>query len=211
MELPFFMPRKYLIKSNDHPYHITARVNNREEFYCGSKVAWKIFSDHLNEISLLYQVKIHVFVLMPNHFHLLMTSPAYDLSVVMQKFMWSVTRSINLNSGRTGRVFGGRYHWSLVTTMGYFDYVQKYIYRNPVKAKISEIVQDYEFSTIQNILKEGTDYISLFPISNEDSFFSNHNKVEFLNWLNQPFNNEEYLSIRKGLRKTTFNPTKTNN
>jgi len=205
------MPRKKLIRSNIHPYHITARCNNREEFHCGKEFAWGVFCYYLNEITELHELKVHSFVMMPNHFHLLLSTPLQDLDLVMHKLMLSVTKTMNSKAGRTGRVFGARYHWSMVSTMGHYDHVQKYIYRNPVKAKIVECVEDYQFSTLKGVLKKGPQSIKLAPVGGKVEMIPNSSQKEYLLWLNQPFRNEEYISIQKGLRKTTFAPTKLKN
>ena len=200
------MPRKNLIRSKVHPYHITARVNNREEFACGKDVAWIVLCNELNDICSHFNVKIHAFVMMPNHFHLLLTTPNYDLGKVMHRLMWFVTKSMNTKSGRTGRVFSGRYHWSLIDSLNYFDIAQKYIYRNPVKAKIEINVENYNFSTLYYLVRGIKNPIELAPAFGNDSLVPISDQNEFLKWLNQPFRSEEYISIRKGFRKTTFSP-----
>src|SRR5688500_9191320 len=100
------MPRKNLIRSNVLPYHVTGRVNNREMFYAGIEDAWKELTQQCYEITILFGVRIHAFVLMPNHFHLLITVPEHDLVIVMQHFMRAATKEMNRRSGRSGRVFG---------------------------------------------------------------------------------------------------------
>src|ERR1700752_2973729 len=106
------MSRKPLIKSKIHPYHVTGRCNNRETFYCNLDEVWELLCLELSEIIEKFQVNIHAFVLMPNHFHLLISTPTDDLSETMKTFMCAVTKKINLKTGRSGRVFGSRYHWS---------------------------------------------------------------------------------------------------
>jgi putative transposase len=200
------MTRKYLIRSNEHPYHVTARGNNREPYPCGQKVAWEIFCTHLKAICELFDVKIHAFVMMPNHFHLLITTSKEDLGEVMQWFMRSVTRTINDQTGRSGRIFGGRYHWSIVRTQVYYDCALKYIYRNPVKAGMIKNVEDFAFSTIKHALEiESLDY-PLSPPIWADSIIPKGQKTEFLLWLNQSFKESKEAAIKAGLRKTTFTP-----
>ena len=203
------MPRKPLIRSNILPYHVTARGNNREVFPCDLEDAWKVFSKELTVINEVFGAKIHAFVMMPNHFHLLITTPTDDLGVVMHKLISSVTRTLNLNSGRSGRIFGGRYHWSLVSTDLYYDCVLKYIYRNPVRANLVSAVEKYEFSSLKGVLTFGPLLFPIDCVTWSDEIIPGRNKAEFLKWLNDPFKKEDEAAIRKGFRKLNFSPPNT--
>lgn len=207
MHLEIGMARKPLVRSNFLPYHITARGNNREPFPCEFDQAWKVFSINLNDIITLFGVKIHAFVLMPNHFHLLLTTPADDLGLVMQHFMKSVTKTINMISGRSGRVFGGKYHWSLVDNDHYLDSALKYIYRNPVKAGLAMKVEEYAYSSIREFISHDTPF-SILPSSYNSTLVPDGEVQNYLSWLNRPFNGEQEEAIRIGLKKRKFSPPK---
>jgi putative transposase len=203
------MPRKTLIRTSAYPYHVTARCNNREAFYCPPEEAWRVFSWHLNEASEKFEAKIHAFVLMQNHFHLLISTPRDDLGVVMQYFILFLTKTLNAKAGRSGRVFGDRYHWSLITTLDYYDYALKYVYRNPVKAGLSTRVEDYPFSTLGGVLGSRRIFFPLHPLAENQSLIPHDKPTEFLAWLNQPFQKEHDDAIRKGFRKKNFAMPKT--
>jgi len=198
------MPRKPLIRSNAYPYHVTARCNNKEPFYIPLNEVWAIISNELGEVSAKFECRIHAFVLMPNHFHLLVSTTNQDLGVVMQNLMITITKKINRNSGRIGRVFGSRYHWTLIDNEHYFDCALKYVYRNPVKANLVELVEDYEFSTIKMVISNQFVILKMHPPIGHLSLIPNENKSEFLSWLNRPFPNEEYSAIKKAFQKTKF-------
>ena len=200
------MPSKRLIRVQESPYHVTARCNNKEPFKGPLEMVWNIFTVEINEIIKKYDCKIHAFVLMPNHFHLLITTPKDDLGVIMQTFMVTVTQKINLISGRSGRVFGGRYHWSLIDDHQYYDCALKYIYRNPVKAKLSERVEDYPFSTINSVLENHFINFKIEPAVGLQGNIPHEDAQAFLLWLNQPFQGEQEGAIKKGFQKSRFNP-----
>ncbi len=201
------MPRKRLIRSTQFPYHVTARANNKELFSLPTYEVWKIMTSELLLLSVLYEIRIHAFVLMPNHFHLLITTPKEDLGKIMNAFMSNVTKAINLHSNRSGHVFGGPYFWSIITSTRYYGHVLKYIYRNPVRGMICDRVDEYEFSTITGI--SGKAHLP-FPIYFTDAgleinipdphFFS-----PWLEWLNQPFPSEAEKLIKKCLRMKEIN------
>ena len=146
------------------------------------------------------------YCLMPNHFHLLISTPGEDLGKAMQTFIASVTRKINLKSGRTGRVFGARYHWSLIGSPNYYDNVLKYVYRNPVKGGLITTVQNYRYSSLGAILENTASWIQ--PPLGYEMNIPNNRKTEFLNWLNQPFGTEQEIAIKKGFLKPEFHPPK---
>jgi len=203
------MPKKPLIRSGSNPYHVTGRCNNKEPFYADLEKVWRIFSFELNEITSKHFSKTHAFVLMPNHFHLLISTPADDLGVVMRTFMAAVTRNINSETGRSGRVFGAKYHWSLIGNANYYDCALKYVYRNPVKAKLVSKAEDYPFSTLRSFLSKPTENnILIQPPIGVDSDIPDHDLNEFLNWINESFKNEQEDVIKKALRKKEFSPPK---
>jgi len=115
-----------------------------------------------------------------------------------------------MKTGRTGRVFGARYHWSLINTDGYFDYALKYVYRNPVRAGLVKNVEDYAMSSLAGILKKQNPLFQLFPLNETLSIIPEDNVKYFLDWLNQPFKKELEESIQRGLKKKNFLPTNNN-
>ncbi len=158
---------------------------------------------------MLFGVQIHALVVMNNHFHLIITTPNEDLGQVMQYFIGSITRTLNLISGRSGRVFGTRYHQSLINSTPYFSHVLKYVYRNPVRAGVCEAVEEYPYSTLQGLL--GRSWLSFpihYPFGLGGYYLIPDQTDAFLDWLNHPFKKEHEELIRKGLKRTEFQPPK---
>jgi REP element-mobilizing transposase RayT len=200
------MPRKNLIRSEFFPYHVVNQVNNREWFRLPPSEMWEILSDNCFEISLICGARIHGFVMMSNHFHMIVSSPVCDLGVIMKQFSSFVTRTYNLKSGRIGHLFKGRYRWSLIDSPLYYAHALKYVYRNPVKAGLCNQVEEYPFSTLHGIL--GRNRLP-FPVNTIASEQFPLNLVpeqtdELLRWLNTPFRNEESEIIRKAFRRKIF-------
>jgi len=199
------MPRKPLIRNNLLPYHVTARANNREAFVLSMDQNWEIVGRESLFVSLIYAVEFQALVLMPNHLHIILTVPQHDLGIVMNMFMKSVSRTMNLRSGRSGHVFGASYHWSLINSSRYFGHALKYVYRNPRRAKLCDRVEDYPFSTLHGLL--GRSHLP-FPIHFTRTAMElglpatecGHQ----LDWLNTPFPVEAEHLIQKGLRRKFF-------
>jgi putative transposase len=199
------MTRKLLERSDLFPYHLTARVNNKEPFPIPLDEMWQLIAKECFAIGLLYDVEFHALVLMPNHFHMILTlpNPDYDLGKVMSRFMSELTLSCHRKSGRCGRLFGRRYHWSIIKSSRYYGHVLKYVFRNPVKAKLCDSVEDYEFSTLRGMT--GHRHLP-FPIhftrcGLETNLPEFELQDRWLNWLNTPFPNEAEALIQKCLLK----------
>lgn len=193
------MARKKLIYTDQFPYHIYARSNNREWFYLPQERVWEIYISEINHIVTKFKVLIHAFVLMNNHYHMLITThEESDLGKVMCELQKSVSRTINSESGRVNHVFGGPYKASLITTSEYYSMVYRYIFRNPVEAGICKCVEDYLFSTLRSdqipVTSPLSGICSLLPMTALD------------HWLNEPSDENIRNSIRKGLKKTCFKP-----
>lgn len=193
------MPRKKLLYTHEYPYHVMARSNNKENFYIEKDIMWEIVISSLNQVVTDLKVYIHAFVLMDNHYHLLLsTHPNYDLGVVMHRLQRSISRKVNSESGRINHVFGGAYKASLIQTPEYYYNVYKYLYRNPIEAGLCETVNDYKYSTFT------TDVIPICsPISGIASFVPLKNKSD---WIDETEDELWSTSISKGLKKTLFKP-----
>ena len=209
LALPGTMSRKPLIRSSHLPYHVTARTNNREEFPCELFRVWKILTAYCYEATILFGVEIHALVLMPNHFHLLITTPNEDLGRVMKQIMQSTTQALNLVTGRAGHIFGGPYRRTLVDSPIYFSHALKYVYRNPVKAEICTQVEDYRFSTLQGLLGESPLPFPIhFPFGKSEFVLIPSEIETFLGWSNTPFKKEHDEAIQKALKRKMFEPPK---
>jgi REP element-mobilizing transposase RayT len=197
------MSKRKLIRSDCFPYHVTARGNNREPFPLALGYVWKIATEELAIACDFYGAEVQAFVLMPNHFHLLITTPEVDLGKVMQAFMSSITRRVNHLSGRTGRIFGAPYRPSLITSSNYYAHALKYVYRNPVKARLCEQIEEYEFSTGGRLFGLGhlPIPICLTRVGFESRLPDLDHSRAWLEWLNQPFSKEIELLIQKSLNK----------
>lgn len=190
------MPRKKLIYTHEFPYHVYARSNNREWFYLPINETWDIFVSELNRTFTEYKMSLHAFVLMSNHYHMLVTAdPSYSLGEAMCELQKSVSRRINKVAERSNHVFGGPYKAALIKNSKDFSDVLKYIYRNPVKAGMVDLVEKHPYSTISNnrmiITPPSQDIINEIPSN-------------MLAWLNSSSDQEKEEKIKKALRRTEF-------
>lgn len=195
------MPRAKVILDPNSFYHVTARALNREWFRLDMPSVWHIFSSYLAFINRHYSVQIHDFVLMNNHFHLLARFPENNIAEAMLYFMRESSRAISRDSRRINQSFGGRHHKCRVASHHHLLNVSKYIYQNPLRAKIVDTVEEYKYSTLR--AKLGLDS-TLIPLC-EDLLLSDlDHRERHLRWLNQPASIANIEFMRRALRRGEF-------
>ena len=113
-------------------YHITNRGNNRESLFKDDDDR-KAFLTILAQSVDTYQIRLHSFVLMNNHWHLLAQTPLANLSEFMRHFNITYTSHYNRRHNRIGHLYQGRYKSFLVEEDGYLGMVSRYIHLNPVR------------------------------------------------------------------------------
>lgn len=192
------MARKLLIRTSESPYHITARSNNKNFFYIDLQTLWEIFIRSMVQAKALFNCDFHAFVLMSNHYHLLVSTPDNNIDKVMEHIQREVAQKANRKSARINHFFGGPYKWSLIYEEDYYWSAAKYIFRNPVRAGICDEVTNYKYSSLNRSCKE----IQWQMVD----FFNNKTKPIILDndWLNEPFLNETEEELRLALRRKEF-------
>ena len=131
------------------PQHVIQRGNNQNACFF-SEQDYLIYLDKLSEYSQQHQVKIHSYVLMTNHVHLLLTpDEPGGVSLLMQALGRYYVRYINQTYRRTGTLWEGRYKSSLVDSDNYLLTVYRYIELNPVRAQMVNHPLEYPWSSYQ--------------------------------------------------------------
>ena len=192
------MPRKKLILHDSYPYHVVNRSNNKEFFYLPVSDLWPIFIEIFYKAQGLYGVSFHAFVLMTNHYHLILGTPNANLSEIMTYIQREVARLANKKANRINHFFGGRYKWSLIHKEQYYWNAIKYIYRNPVESGLCECVGDYAYSSLNSLETK-----NLWELSK--TIFKSEDELQiYTNWFNLNFKNEQRIAIRSALRRREF-------
>jgi putative transposase len=195
------MPRSRNIYHTEFPYHINARTNDGHPFPCEISEAWNIYCHALWFYSRIYQVRILAFVLMRNHFHLLLVTPNGNLSDFMKSFMKRTSDDIRAVHGVKNHLYGTRYYATLVGRQSYFQNVLKYVYQNPLRAGVCNSVLDYPYSTLPGFLG-----YTRMEIPTHDYFQFFDNLDGNLKWLNEIYKTESCEQIKYGLKQQEFKP-----
>ncbi len=130
-----------------------ARGNRRESIFAGNEDR-VLFLDTLGEACTMSGWRVHGWVLMNNHYHLLLETPEPNLVSGMQWLQNTYTRRFNTRHRAWGRLFGDRYKAVLIEDSAYYyQTLLNYIHLNPVRAGLvdplrGESVQDYPWSSV---------------------------------------------------------------
>lgn len=130
-----------------YPHHVIQRGNNRQAIFQSDADRQRML-DLLLEQSAKNKVAIHAYVLMDNHFHLLVTPETSEgLPAMMQAVGRSYVRYFNDRVGRSGTLWEGRYRSTLIETDRYLLACMAYIDLNPVRAKMVEAPIGHRWSS----------------------------------------------------------------
>jgi len=113
-------------------YHVTCRGNERRDIY-QDREDKRIFKSKLKVSQEIYSVEVLGYVLMSNHFHLLIHTPHGNLSEFMRHFNISYTSAYNRRHKRCGHLYQGRYKAFLIDADNYLLTVSRYIHLNPIR------------------------------------------------------------------------------
>lgn len=160
-----FMPRKPRFFVPNVPMHVVQRGHNREPVFF-EEADYLEYLCWLKAAAVKHEVKIHAYVLMTNHIHLLATPfDASGLGLMMQAVSRRYVPYINHKYGKSGSLWEGRYKANLVDAETYLLTCMRYIELNPVRAAMVTRPEDYAWSSYcANALGEMDALISPHPV-----------------------------------------------
>ncbi|HET9653526.1 MAG TPA: transposase, partial [Usitatibacter sp.] len=96
----------------------------------------------------LFPCRLHAYVLMPNHVHLLATpDEPENISRAMRRLGQRYVQHFNKAYGRTGAMWEGRFKSIPVDSTLYLLRLHRYIEQNPLRARLVEHPRDYPWSS----------------------------------------------------------------
>lgn len=151
------MARLPRLTISGYPHHVIQRGNNRQPIFTSS-ADYEFFLDLLDENARKFGVAIHAYVLMGNHFHLLVT-PQTDTALpqMMQAIGRRYVRYFNDAQQRSGTLWEGRYKSTLIQVERYLLACMVYIDLNPVRAGLAVQARDYPWSSHSHYIGLRTD------------------------------------------------------
>ena len=140
------MARQWRIQYPSAIYHVMSRGNGGQSIFVSDQDRFTFLS-LLELLTERFNIEIHAFVLMSNHYHLLVKTIEANLSKAMQWFGTTYTRRFNMANNHSGHLFQGRYKSIIVQNDAYLMLLSCYIHRNPLRAGIVERLADYPWSS----------------------------------------------------------------
>lgn len=132
------MPGKPRVYLPETPCHVIQRGNNRKASFFSAQ-DYQFYLECLYDACQRYGVKVHAYVLMTNHVHLLLTPKREDsISLTMQSIGRRYVQYINKEYRRTGTLWESRHKASLVDEDNYLLTCMRYIELNPVRTNMVE-------------------------------------------------------------------------
>ena len=130
-----------------HVHHVLQRGNNKQAIFIDDE-DYRRMLDLLSEHAARDKVAIHAYVLMSNHFHLLLTpKTSQGLSAMMQSVGRRYVQYFNQRYGRTGTLWEGRYRATLIQPERYLISSKIFMDLNPVRAGVVTRPLDYSWSS----------------------------------------------------------------
>lgn len=145
------MARPPRVQYEDAFYHITARGNARQKIYLDD-FDREMFLDNIGKAFDRFGFIIHAFVLMDNHYHLLIQTPHANLSLIMRYINGLYTQAFNRRHKRVGHIFQGRYKSIIVDRDAHYLELIRYIHLNPWRAKMVNVLDQFRYSSHKAIV-----------------------------------------------------------
>ncbi len=152
------MARPLRIEFEGAIYHVTARGNERGKIFF-SKRDYEKFKEYIASAKDKYGFILHAYVLMTNHYHLIIETPEKNLSKVMHYINSSYTTYTNIKRKRSGHLFQGRYKAILIDKDNYLLELSRYIHLNPVRVNMAQKPEEYHYSSYKSYVTDQAEYM----------------------------------------------------
>jgi REP element-mobilizing transposase RayT len=154
------MPRKLRLEFPGAVYHLTNRGDAGEPIF-RDDFDRERFLQTLGEASEKSRWHVLAFCLLPNHFHLVLETPQFNLVAGMKWFLGTYTNRFNRRHRQRGHVFAGRYRAVLVEPSAErLRLACEHVHLNPARAGLlapDEKLSSYRWSSLPLYLKSEQD------------------------------------------------------
>lgn len=127
-------------------WHVTNRGVEQRDIFLDDHDR-RVFLDLLGEVVPRFRWVMHAYVLMTNHFHLLLETLEPTLSRGMKKVGEDYAEHFNQRYRRVGHLFQGRFKSYLIDSEAYLLTVARYVVLNPVRAGMVDAALHYAWSS----------------------------------------------------------------
>lgn len=195
------MPRPWRIRYAGAKYHLTARGNGREAIFVETK-DYERFLEQLTDAVEKDEVVLYAYVLMPNHYHLLVRTPLGNVQRFMQRLNTACGMYFRYKKQRPGHCFQGRYGATLVDGDDYLVRLTRYIHLNPVKtrpkaalsfAEKKKYLEEYDWSSYRSYvgLEKKRDWMDYHWLKLMGRMTDRRNQVAYKKYVEQMMGGED--------------------
>jgi putative transposase len=143
------MGRPLRVEFSGAIWHVTSRGNNKNDIV-RSDSDRRRFVRLLAEAVDVHHLVLHAWVLMTNHYHLLVQTPQIGLSDALKDLNEDLARSFNRCYARVGHLFQDRPHIKPVKREAHLLELVRYVVLNPVRAGMARFPGDYTWSSYRS-------------------------------------------------------------
>lgn len=135
-------------------HHVINRGVARSNIFTSSSDKDK-FLQILCKACKLYDVIVHDYCLMDNHYHLLLETKHENLSLMMRQLNSYYAIYFNKKEKRVGHLWQGRFRSWYVLNDEYLYLLLRYIESNPIKANLTSKIGEYPYSLSSTLFGNG--------------------------------------------------------
>jgi putative transposase len=138
------LPRYSII---NQPQHIILQGRSGQQVYFEEQ-DYQYFHDCLDAAAYNYRLRLHAYVLMPDHVHILATPSSTDsVSRTIQSIGRNYVQYFNESYGGSGTLWEGRYRATVIDGPKYLLICSRYVESNPLRNKLVDKLRDYRWSS----------------------------------------------------------------
>jgi len=166
------MPRRPRIDIANNYYHCINRANARLKIFFDDE-DYKLFEKTLIEASEIFETRILVYCIMPNHFHLVIqTTQDNEVADFMRWLTLTHTQRwhrLHKTTG-SGHLYQGRYKSFVIEDEEHLLTVFRYVERNPIKANLVRGSLDWKWSSLYKRYSYKNTFLYKWPIKEPDNY-----------------------------------------
>ena len=140
------MARPLRIEFSGALYHVTSRGNAKKAIFKDESDRI-VFLDTLAAVNKRFNWLCHAYVLMTNHYHVIIETPDGNLAHGMRQLNGVYTQAFNRRHRRVGHLLQGRYKAILIQKDSHLLEVCRYVVLNPVKARLVQSPKEWKWSS----------------------------------------------------------------
>lgn len=173
-------------------HHIVNRGVARSNIF-NSESDKKKFLQILCKACKTYDVTVHDYCLMDNHYHLMLETKKENLSLMMRQVNSNYAIYFNKKEKRTGHLWQGRFKSWYVLDEEYLFLLFRYIEQNPLKANMVEKIGQYPYSFASTLVGNG----EVIPCAKNSLLIQGFTTDELVDFLELELNDDELEALEK--------------